>query len=88
MTPDQRTAEIQKRLTENFSPSVLEVIDDSAKHIGHAGSQGGAGHYIVIIVADTFKNKSRTAAHREIYAVLGDLIPDEIHALQIKILTL
>lgn len=74
---------IQQRLEETFHPTFLDVIDDSQHHQGHAGSQGGAGHYTVVIGADHFKNKSRVAIHREIYAVLNDLIPHEIHALRI-----
>ena len=77
---------IKTRLQNKFSPTHLEVIDDSAKHAGHAGAQGGAGHYTVIISAEYFSKISRVAAHREIYQVLNDLIPHEIHALQIKII--
>ncbi len=85
MIPAERYAILQQRLQQCFSPSQLEVIDDSHKHVGHAGSRDGAGHYTVIIAADCFANKSRVVVHREIYAVLSDLIPQEIHALQIKI---
>lgn len=76
---------IETRLQQLFLPTRLEVIDDSAKHAGHEGAKGGAGHYTVIIAADHFKTLSRVAAHREIYAALSDLIPHEVHALQIKI---
>jgi BolA family transcriptional regulator, general stress-responsive regulator len=87
MQPEERIQIIRTRVQEKFSPARLEVIDDSAQHKGHAGSRGGAGHYTLIISADTLKNKSRIDAHREIYALLDDLIPHEIHALVIKILT-
>lgn len=86
MKSAERVLEIKKRLTEKFAPDSLEVIDDSAKHAGHAGSRDGAGHYQVIIAAAALKNKTRIAAHQEIYAALHDLIPHEVHALQIKIL--
>jgi len=76
---------IQQRLEQAFSPSQLEVIDDSEKHKGHVGSQGGAGHYTVMIGASCFLGKSRVMIHREIYAVLADMIPHEIHALRIQI---
>lgn len=85
LSPQERHALIQERLQKAFSPTYLEIIDDSAKHIGHVGSSGGAGHYTVVIAADCFKQLSRVSAHREIYAILSDLIPKEIHALQIKI---
>lgn len=86
MTPAQRLALIRQRLQDNFSPSHLEIQDDSEKHRGHAGSQGGAGHYTVIIASASFAQQARMEAHRAIYRVLDDLIPQEIHALQIKIL--
>jgi BolA protein len=85
MLPAERAQTIRLRLQEKFSPTALEVIDDSADHIGHAGSRDGAGHYTVVISATAFKEKSRIDTHREIYAVLADLIPHEIHALIIKI---
>lgn len=77
---------IKNRLQTHFSPTHLEVIDDSAKHVGHAGAAGGAGHFTVIISASSLVGISRVAAHREIYQALTDLIPNEIHALKIKIL--
>lgn len=81
----QRLNLIRERLQNAFSPSMLEILDDSEKHKGHAGAENGAGHYTVIISAACFKNISRIEAHRKIYAVLDDLIPHEIHALKIKI---
>lgn len=77
---------IKEQLTHSFSPTQLEVLDDSDQHKGHVGSQGGAGHYTVIIAAEYLNNLSRVEAHRKIYSVLQDLIPNQIHALKIKIL--
>jgi len=74
---------IHERLQQHFSPTLLEVQDDSARHQGHAGSANGAGHYTVIIRALCFENQSRLEVHRAIYQVLSDLIPDKIHALSI-----
>ncbi len=83
-----RVATIHQRLQDAFSPTKLEIIDDSEHHKGHAGSQGGAGHYTVIITASCFDGKSRIAVHREIYQVLNDLIPGQIHALKIKVISI
>jgi BolA protein len=82
----QRIEIIKQRLEATFSPTHLEVIDDSAKHIGHRGAEGGAGHYTVVISATAFSGLSRVIIHRKIYEALNDMIPHEIHALQIKIL--
>ena len=85
MNPTERIDLIKQRLERYFSPTTLEIIDDGAKHRGHAASLSGAGYYTIVISADSLKNKTRIDAHREIYELLTDLIPNEIHALQIKI---
>jgi BolA protein len=87
MKTAERMTIIRERLEKEFSPTFLDVKDDSAKHIGHAGSKDGAGHYTVMIAAVSFTAKSRVNIHREIYAVLDDLIPHEIHALVIQVKT-
>lgn len=87
MNTNERITLIKQRLEQKFTPTKLEVIDDSDKHKGHPGSAGGAGHYTIIITADCFVGKTRINIHREIYDVLNDLIPHEIHALQIKLLS-
>ena len=84
MLNEARIQLITERLQAKFSPSVLEIQDDGAKHAGHA-SNHGAGYYTVIISAEALKKLSRPAQHRAIYAVLNDLIPDEIHALSIRV---
>ncbi len=73
---------IRSRLQQAFAPTHLEVIDESDQHIGHAGHQGGGRHFAVVIPAACFKEMPRVAAHREIYALFADLIPDAIHALK------
>lgn len=82
----QRIQLIQQRLQDAFSPTHLEVIDDSEKHKGHAGSRDGAGHYTVMIASIYLKDQTRVAAHQKIYEVLNDLIPSQIHAVRIKII--
>ena len=76
---------MESRLRDAFQPAYLEVIDESDKHIGHAGHQGGGRHFAVVIASDHFKSMSRIQAHREIYALFSDMIPDRIHALRIII---
>ena len=79
----ERIAMIRERLTEVFSPLTLNIIDESAKHAGHA-SAGGAGHFVVEIVSDSFAGNSLIQRHRQVYDALGDLMHSEIHALSIK----
>ncbi|MDR2220695.1 MAG: BolA family transcriptional regulator [Methylobacillus sp.] len=74
-------AEIRLRLA-SLEPQQLEITDDSAKHAGHAGSNGG-GHFTISITSSQFCDKSVIMRHRIIYQALQDLIPSRIHALSI-----
>lgn len=76
-------AKIEKILIETFQPKYLEVIDDSHKHIGHAGARQG-GHYTVIIQSKLFEGKKLIDSHRMIYEAVKPL-KDQIHALAIHI---
>lgn len=81
-----RTEKIRERLEAAFTPRVLEVIDDSERHRGHAGYQdGGESHFRVRIEADAFDGMSRLARHRAVHAALGPDLVGEIHALALKI---
>lgn len=79
----ERIAMIRERVTEVFSPQALNIIDESAKHAGHA-SAGGAGHFVVEIVSDAFEGNSLIQRHRQVYDALDDIMHSEIHALSIK----
>lgn len=67
-----------------LQPSRLELRDDSALHAGHEGAKGGGGHYSLTIVSPQFSGKSTVARHRLIYATLGPMMQQQIHALQIR----
>lgn len=64
-----------------FAPSRLEIIDDGARHAGHA--QAGRGHFRVLLVSDAFRGHSRLERHRMVYAALGSLLESSVHALAI-----
>ena len=81
--PD-RIARMRALLEAAFAPRALEVIDDSHRHIGHAGARDGRGHFTVRIVSDAFGGLSPVARHRAVYAVLDDMIATDIHALSIQ----
>jgi len=74
---------IRQHLEAAFSPSLLELTDESHLHIGHAGNQGG-GHYRVHIVSAQFAGMNRVGRQRAIQQVLHDLYPSQIHALSIR----
>jgi BolA protein len=78
-----RLQRIEARLREAFAPLALEVVDESAKHRGHAGAASGGGHFRVTIVAERFRGMGRLERHRLVHEALADELRREIHALAI-----
>jgi len=81
------TAEaMRQRLAELLSPTLLEVIDESFSHAGHAGADGtGYGtHFRVRIASPLFAGRSRVARHRLVYDALQDFVDRGLHALAIE----
>ena len=66
-----------------LQPVTLDVVDDSHKHAGHGGGAQGHGHFSVRIVSAKFTGMLPLARHRAIYAALGPMMTDDIHALAI-----
>lgn len=79
---------LHQRLAETLAPSRLEVIDESAAHIGHAGQDGtGAGtHFRVRIASPLFAGKPTVARHRLVYDALREFLDRGLHALAIETL--
>lgn len=78
---------IRDKLTRAFAPSRLEVVDDSARHAGHAGARpGGESHFNVLIEAAAFAGVSRVARQRQIHAALAEELAGPVHALSVKAL--
>jgi BolA protein len=77
--------EMEALLTEAFEPTRLEVINDSAKHHGHAGDDGsGESHFTIVIEAAAFAEKSRLERQRMVNKALGDIPGERVHALAIQ----
>lgn len=80
----ERIERMRRLLAEAFAPSALEVIDDSHLHAGHAGAREGKGHFTVRIASAAFAGMSPLGRHRAVYAALGDMMVEDIHALSIQ----
>ena len=79
-------AEIRKRLEAELAPDVLDVVNESHLHAGHAGDDGtGESHWRVRIVARAFAGQGRIARHRAVHAALGPEIMGRIHALALDL---
>ncbi|WP_309646554.1 BolA family protein [Phenylobacterium sp.] len=78
---------IHDKLTAAFSPTRLEVQDDSGRHAGHAGATpGGESHFNVLIEAQAFEGASKVARQRMVYKVLTEELNGQVHALSVKAL--
>jgi len=67
-----------------LDPVAIEIIDDSARHAGHAGARDGGGHFRLAIVSPRFAGCRTMERHRLVYDALGPLMKREIHALSIS----
>jgi BolA protein len=77
--------EIEQRLRAALQPTRLAVVNDSARHRGHAGDDGsGESHFTVEIESPRFAGMSRVERQRAVNAALADLLRDRIHALAIR----
>ncbi len=87
-TPTPRADRIQAALRAAFAPVLLEVIDESHRHAGHAGARaGGQTHYAVLLVSDSFAGQSRVARHRLVNAALAAEFETGLHALTLTLRT-
>lgn len=80
--PSINVEQLRLALQRELTPLSLEIIDDSAKHAGHAGAREG-GHFRVVVVAAAFKGRSQLERHRLVYAAVAPLMGQGVHALSI-----
>jgi BolA protein len=69
-----------------FTPTLLEVLDVSAGHLGHAGyKEGGNTHWQIKIISNGFTGKKKVEQHRMVYAAVQPWMDNPIHALQLTL---
>ncbi len=79
---------IKTKLTAALRPTRLEIVDDSARHHGHAGAHadgGGETHFNVAVESAAFAGKSRVERQRLVYGTLADELKERVHALSLKL---
>jgi len=81
-------ARIRAKLSQALQPERLAVIDESARHAGHAGARpGGETHFRVEIVSAAFEGAGQLARQRRVYEILKDELAGGVHALSLSTLT-
>jgi BolA protein len=87
--PDAATGPVAREMIERLStalrPSLLELEDQSSQHVGHAGHDPrGESHFALTIESPAFAGLNRIERQRKVYAALGDLMRERVHALTIR----
>lgn len=85
MTPRMQTIEAALRAA--FPDGRITLLDESHKHVGHAGARDGRGHYDLTLISEAFRAQRPLARHRLVYTALGTLMETDIHALRLTTLT-
>jgi BolA family transcriptional regulator, general stress-responsive regulator len=77
--------EMLRRLNSALHPTRIELVDDSEAHRGHGGyNPAGESHFSLGIESPAFAGKTRVERQRLVYAALGDLMNERVHALSIR----
>jgi BolA family transcriptional regulator, general stress-responsive regulator len=80
---------IVEKLSQKFAPTHLEVLDESDRHKGHAGSRpGGESHFRVRIGTPHFAGYTRLQQHRAVMEALDAELKGGVHALAIEVVGL
>lgn len=74
------TSIVHKKLEQALPGAIIEIIDESADHVGH---RTPGAHLAVSITYAGFAQKSKLEQHQLIYSILQKEMKREIHALKI-----
>lgn len=78
---------IAEKLLVKFTPTHLEVVDESENHRGHGGyREGGETHFRVRIASPEFTGMSRLAQHRAVMEALDAELKGGVHALAVEVI--
>jgi acid stress-induced BolA-like protein IbaG/YrbA len=69
------------------TPDSIRATLDSGLACEHLDVRGDGHHFEAVIVSPEFEGLSRVRRHQRVYAVLGDRMREEIHALSMTTLT-
>lgn len=78
--------DLERRLRAGLDPEMIEIVDESERHRGHAGyREGGESHFRLTIRAAVLDGVGRVEKHRAIHSAIGPELMARIHALAIHV---
>ncbi len=78
--------ELKDILVKKFDCRIIDVINESDLHSGHASSPGtGQSHFRVSIVSNDFRGMSRIQRHQAVNKVVSHLFDKGLHALSLDL---
>lgn len=75
---------LRERLETGFSPSFLEISNESHMHNVAPGSES---HFKVVLASNHFEGMPRVRRHQAVYALVGDFLDGGVHALALHTYT-
>lgn len=84
---DESLIERIRRLLAPLGALELDLVDESRLHAGHDGARDGGSHFRLRLVSPAFQGLPRVQRHRLVYDCLSDLMPREVHALAMSLLS-
>ncbi len=75
---------ITEKLTQQFAPTHLEVINESHSHSVPKNSET---HFLVIVISDQFQNLNRVQRAQKVHEVLAHELKNGVHALSTRLWT-
>ncbi len=79
----QLAEQIETKVKTEFSPSFIELENESHKH----RSGTGTSHFRLVIVSEKFEDLRLVARHRLVNSLLADELATEVHALALHTFT-
>ena len=70
--------QLRQRLRSSFSPSWMELENESHQHSVAANSET---HFRLVMVSDAFRDLRPVARHQRVYGEVRDLLDGPVHAL-------
>jgi len=79
---------MKQKLRNELSPQILDLVDESYRHAGHAGANPeGESHFDLLVVSDRFDGLNRVQRQRLVFGVLEEEMKGRVHALTLTTLT-